>query len=426
MLSGLSSVVFAQDLAARVPQVVPFASSGGLVTEATATKLSETGGGSVAVKAGSLDTLVQPGGKIGTAEGGGTSLVIGSLGSARLGSDSEVKVPDGYETGHSLELLKGQLFMNISGEEIKKRQEGEFKLKTPAALLAVKGTRFFTLSASDGDTIGVHHGTITVTEPQSGNEITLEAGHAVTASPGLLGDTRPLTDEEAKLAPQYDLASLKAMPVPAILYSRRNDFAVSFRDGKVVKAVGDAFKFVSPQPCIFFQDYYGDKQLMTQDGCVQFTWLTKMKDTWSRRMVFNFAGKGFEKTPELSGAPPVLKLAAVRFRYRTSNMVPLKLTCLNSHSYLVPHGSGYSPTKNPLVETVIRLANDNDWHELVLPLRSGVFYGWNKKEPAAGVEYSAEDISLALDPSQKQANENRRKREAYVLQMKDFEVLVIP
>ena len=63
-----------------------------------------------------------------------------------MGADSEVRVPAATGKERSLEMLKGRLFLNISADDLKQRAAGEFRLKTPAALLAVKGTKFFAIT----------------------------------------------------------------------------------------------------------------------------------------------------------------------------------------------------------------------------------------------------------------------------------------
>jgi hypothetical protein len=146
-------------------------------------------------------------------------LLLGTTGTARMGADTAVQVPEITEKNHSLELLKGRLFMNIRGDELKKRGNDEFRLKTPAALLAVKGTKFFTVSTDDTDTIGVHEGSVVVTEPTSGVSVTLEAGNAVSASPGILSEMRAMTDEEKGYAPEYAAADLVRTPIPIAIKS---------------------------------------------------------------------------------------------------------------------------------------------------------------------------------------------------------------
>ncbi len=202
---------------ARVSQVLPFATSG-TVTSAGGTVTAgeapiSASPGNASVQSNQLN-IARAGEKITTSVDGATSLVLGDgaeEGTARLGPDSEVKVPDAGEKGHSLELLKGQLFLNISADQLKQRGGSEFKLKTPTALLAVKGTKFFSRLGSGKDIIGVHAGSVAVTEPTTGQMLTLVAGQAVDVSPGILGAMREMTAEEKQLAPEYDKARITRM-----------------------------------------------------------------------------------------------------------------------------------------------------------------------------------------------------------------------
>jgi ferric-dicitrate binding protein FerR (iron transport regulator) len=218
---GIAISVHAQAPAVvTVSQVLPFASSGSvssLTKEEAAMTAALTSGTPVVTTTAGTATLTVEGGKIITGADGASSLLLGSAGTARMGADSEIKVPTKEEKSHSLELLKGELFMNISGEELKKRAAGEFRLKTPTALLAVKGTKFFAVSKDDTDTIGVHEGSVTVTEPTSGKRVTLESGNAVTVGTGIISEVRAMTDEEKGDAVVYAAADLVRTPLPLVV-----------------------------------------------------------------------------------------------------------------------------------------------------------------------------------------------------------------
>ncbi len=207
----------------QVSQVLPFANSGAVsslakgvanISAPSSTSLTKT-----SIASTGNATLTSEGGKIITGADGASSLLLGTTGTARMGADSAVQVPEATEKNHSLELLKGKILLNIRGEELRKRGNDEFRLKTPAALLAVKGTKFFTVSTDGTDTIGVHEGSVTVTEPTSGKSVTLEAGNAVSASPGILSEMRAMTDEEKGYAPEYAAADLVRTPIPIAIKS---------------------------------------------------------------------------------------------------------------------------------------------------------------------------------------------------------------
>ncbi len=193
-VAALTSLAFG-DLQAqtvvKVSQVLPFASTGAV--------------SSLTKEEAALVAALTPG-----------STQAGTTG-ARMGADTEVRVPDTAEKSHSLELLKGSLFMNISGEKLKQRAAGEFRLKTPAALLAVKGTKFFTVSKDDTDTIGVHEGSVMVTEPATGKSVTLEAGNSLSVSAGVISEVHPMTDEEKGYLPEYAAAELMRTPLPLVV-----------------------------------------------------------------------------------------------------------------------------------------------------------------------------------------------------------------
>jgi len=223
VLSLAFSTVQAQTVI-QVSQVLPFASSGSVSSLAkgaapSASTPASGSGSETSIASTGNATLTGEGGRIVTGENAASSLLLGGSGTARMGADSELKVPEPTEKNHSLELLKGRLFMNIRGEELKKRGGAEFRLKTPTALLAVKGTKFFTISENGTDTIGVHEGRVTVTEPASGKSLDLEAGNAVSTSPGILSEMRAMTDEEKAYTPEYAAADLVRTPIPIAIKS---------------------------------------------------------------------------------------------------------------------------------------------------------------------------------------------------------------
>ena len=289
------------------------------------------------------------GGKVITGAGSASSLLLGTSGTARMGAESAVQVPEATEKNHSLELLKGRLFMNIRGDELKKRDQMEFRLKTPAALLAVKGTKFFTLSQEDADIIGVHEGRVSVTEPMSGKSLDLEAGKAVSVSAGLLGEAREMTDEEKGYAPEYAAADLVRTPIPIAIkspvpntkkvqillyqnggltvvgeetadrihYGTRLDPKIGpYFDWRVLKAGRNSHP-VSPQ--------------ITPDGIVRYAWTAK-EAVASYQCYFDFGGQSRTNYSEDSysrlnriNPPPMPKSmagapVAIQFRARTKNI----------------------------------------------------------------------------------------------------------
>jgi len=208
----------------RVSKVLPFATQGTVASlqrgvEAPPSVSTSEVKTEASLSSKGTTTQATEGGRIVTGVDGATSLLLGTSGTARMGADSELKVPEAVEKNHSLELLKGRLFMNIQGDEIKKRGDTEFRLKTPAALLAVKGTKFFTISENGTEMIGVHEGRVTVTEPTSGRSIDMEAGNTVSVSPGILGEARAMSGEEKAYTSEYAAADLVRTPIPVAIKS---------------------------------------------------------------------------------------------------------------------------------------------------------------------------------------------------------------
>lgn len=174
----------------------------------------ETPSGSRNSKSDTKDvSRARPGDVIQTGEAAGASITLGngiSIGTARLGPDTSVKLPETGSTTHSLELLKGRLFLQINGDQLKRLRDGEFRLKTPTALLAVKGTRFFAVSDKQ-QICGTHEGMVTVTT-QSGTTL-LQAGTILELQPNSPNKPRQMTPAEVNIEGEYDKAKLDETPI---------------------------------------------------------------------------------------------------------------------------------------------------------------------------------------------------------------------
>jgi hypothetical protein len=155
-------------------------------------------------------------------------VLIPAAGVAKLDADTEVRLPAKPDpklnsmeqakeqaTSHNLELLKGRLFLNIDPEQVKQRGPATFRLKTPSALLAVKGTEFFSETTEQGDLVGVHEGAVVVYHPVTGDSVTLAAGQAVTITAVEISKPRALSVEEKKLDANYTETRLKREPLKA-------------------------------------------------------------------------------------------------------------------------------------------------------------------------------------------------------------------
>lgn len=135
------------------------------------------------------------------------TVSIPGAGSMLLGAETQVRLPKAGDKAQSLELLKGKLFLNISAEEVKKQGAASFRLKTPAALLAVKGTKFFASVEKDQETAGVHEGQIGRFATASRQLNDVESGNALSIVRGKPEPTRPLTADERRESINYALAA---------------------------------------------------------------------------------------------------------------------------------------------------------------------------------------------------------------------------
>lgn len=189
----------------------------------------------------------KPGEVISTGEGASASITLGNgaiTGTARLGPDTSVKLPEGTAEPHSLELLKGRLFLNINGEQLRRQRQGEFRLKTPAALLAVKGTRFFAV-ADTQEILGTHEGTVSVTT--AAGTVLLPAGKMLEINAGVSGQPRQMTPAEANVSGEYTKADLDAIPVHLATPSQKS----AIKDGVILEwSVSRGLKgdVMAPQP----------------------------------------------------------------------------------------------------------------------------------------------------------------------------------
>lgn len=174
--------------------------------------------------------------KDGTAE-----LEMAGTGGVRVDFDTEAKLPT---ADASLQLLKGRLFLNIDAAALKKKGQGEFQLKTPATILAVKGTRFFAATSAEGERVGVHEGEVSVTEPISGQTQAVKSGSAVDVSAGKVSVARTLKPSESAMS---------------ILYSqgRKTSWVFPIGNGDRWLTVGSVFKPGGKECCIAGQGIYG-------------------------------------------------------------------------------------------------------------------------------------------------------------------------
>ncbi|WP_409218052.1 FecR domain-containing protein [Prosthecobacter sp.] len=164
----------------------------------------------------------------GTSPASSAIIVIPTAGVVKMDENTEVRLPakpdpklppqkqsEAEGLGHNLELLKGRLFLNIDPEQVKQRGPATFRLKTPSALLAVKGTEFFSETTAQGDLVGVHEGAVIVYHPVTGTSVAIVAGQVVTISGMEISKPRALTVAEKKLDVNYAETRLKREPLKA-------------------------------------------------------------------------------------------------------------------------------------------------------------------------------------------------------------------
>lgn len=180
------------------------------------------------------------GGTLATGAGSNAVIRVPDLGKVIMGPETQMRLPQAGEASSSLELLKGRLFLEIDPAAAKKRGAATFRLKTPAALLAVKGTRFFAISEGGTDTVGVHQGLVTASSDANAQGLEVTAGNAVNLAPGQAFVTRPLNATEAGYQKLYEFMlqaggnslDMRFVPVPGINVmfciheTRRKDYEV--------------------------------------------------------------------------------------------------------------------------------------------------------------------------------------------------------
>jgi len=192
-----------------VSSLLTFRESGKISREYAAAVNSTSGGESVKGKTALM--------KVACGDGAATSMLLGRLCSARLGENSAIQVPEAAGDSSSLELLKGRLFLHVDAHELAKRGKGEFRLKTPSALLTVRGTKFFVISTEAGDVVGVLEGEVSVRDSRGRNATPVPAGSAVEVAADVISAPRPLSDEEQGYSTQVEEAAVVRTPLALVL-----------------------------------------------------------------------------------------------------------------------------------------------------------------------------------------------------------------
>ncbi len=353
----VASVVQAQEVAARVAQLMVYATEGTVKSGESTTTAAKT-----------APVMTEAGGTLSTGADASTSLALGSLGAARMQKETEVKVPAETEAGHSLELLKGKLFMNIDAAELKKDGPQEFKLKTPTALLAVKGTRFFATAKDDQERVGVHEGKVVVQDAAGQATVELTDGMVVDITAGKPGSARAMTSDEKAESTEYDLASLTRQPAPA----------------------GARW-----EPMVARQKSGGQKGEMLPDGNIRFTWpLVAVKSLLYQETYFHYDLKEEQ-------ARDVVALE-LRFRVIGADTVSLRTVSLRTDGPKAAQETRITPTKP-------------GWQTVMLP-----FPGHNTKRPTG----FNQRVHLYLFPALRAAGDSMKK--VGVLEIAPVRLLQVP
>ena len=353
----------------RLPGAACFAAKGMIETVDTDGKKQSV----TILAAGSQDTTisaakplmpsVQAGGTIRTDVSGETSLLLGTTGTVRVNGETEVRVPDNKTSTQSLELLKGRLFLKINASELKKRGGAEFKLKTPVALLAVKGTKFFANSKDGVDTVGVHEGAVLVTEPTSGKTMDVKAGTAVEIKAGEIGVRRRLRAAEESDSVEYAQAELRRIIPPIAVVDSEGSKTKS-----ITTTVGfhpaslEAMSSTSPVITIAYNSYdeagkvkYPDNPLYTlaPGGVLRCTTPRVLKKNAVYVAIMDLA----EARAKPQSHYTMEHVAGVQLRYRAKNVA--KATVRFWYDGTGPDCSA---------PQTITPSNDGKWEDLIVPI----------------------------------------------------------
>ncbi len=188
-----------------------------------------------------------------TGKDGEATLTLGALGSVKLEKETQVRLP-AATTPQSLEMLKGKLFFDINAAEIKKNQNAEFRLKTPASLLAVKGTQFFVESGGGQDVVGVHEGSAAIATLAVRSTALLQKGQASTHGLSQPVRPRPMNADELARASLYASMLPVKTAALALVSNGTTDLAEYRLKGDVATvATADAETLASLGPTIMIR-----------------------------------------------------------------------------------------------------------------------------------------------------------------------------
>lgn len=166
------------------------------------------------------DQNVMPGETVLVSAGAKASAFLPGSGSLVIEEESQVQVPIRAkrieDETHSLELLRGRLFLQIDPKPIiQTKDPTRFRLKTPTLILAVKGTQFFAVVKDGNEFAGVHQGAILVATKRVDRvvEVPLRAGGVIEIDKSGKATGRQMTGEEAGWVEKYEGLELERRKV---------------------------------------------------------------------------------------------------------------------------------------------------------------------------------------------------------------------
>ncbi len=173
-----------------------------------------------------------------TGKTGKVELNMQSGGTVRVEPDSELKLPEKKTDApqQSLELLKGKLFISVEAAALKAKGKQEFRIKTPATILAVKGTKFFAMTSDTQDTIGVHQGEVSVFGLVSKQTQMARTGTVVEVSSRSVPAPRKFTTAEEAQEAMYPISETALDIAPSATFSTwSTDFVGAMEKAKARK-----------------------------------------------------------------------------------------------------------------------------------------------------------------------------------------------
>lgn len=181
--------------------------------EVAATLLKTSGSGRLLLPDGSAGefkpgTLVQPGSRIITSEGGLAVLMMDDGSRISLGPNTDLKVAESKVEGSArstvFEMVKGLFKATVQKLTVGSR----FEVRTTDAVAAVKGTSFAVTADERGTKAEVEEGTVWLENGRGERAVLGRGMRALADRAGRIGEVRPMTEEERRNFAAWALSSL--------------------------------------------------------------------------------------------------------------------------------------------------------------------------------------------------------------------------